>query len=190
MTQTIEAQKLLANELIRKLRAFDPYTILAGGAPRDWYYGNLTTDLDIYVYQQSDYCTLGAIETRLESLGLTYEFLGLKEFQDNYEKNQNIRCVLNIKGFDTPVQLIVLKTPTWDIVESFPLSICKIWYTPERGVVPTLDFKLGEKTKSIFLTNNLYANGDKYVEKIRNKFKSYSYVGNNKDLLINKITDQ
>lgn len=183
----IEQQKQLADMLINKLRAFDPYVLLAGGAPRDWYFGNEASDLDIYVYQQGDYCTSRSIERRLNSLGFTYNFLAFNEFQENYEKNENIRYVIDIHGFDTTVQLIILKTPTWGIVDTFPLSICKIWYSPERGIVPTTDFKLSVKTKGIFKTNSLYSDGDKYVDKIRNKFKDYRYVGADKEVLILKL---
>lgn len=190
MQSKIEQQKELADMLINKLRAFDPYALLAGGAPRDWYFGNEASDLDIYVYQQGDYCTTRSVKSRLDSLGFTYSFLEFKAFQEKYEKNENIRCVINIQGFDTPVQLIILKTPTWGIVDTFPLSICKIWYSPERGIVPTTDFKLSVKTKSIFKTNTLYSDGDKYVDKIRKKFESYCYVGMNKEVLVLKLINE
>jgi hypothetical protein len=190
MQSKIEQQKELADMLINKLRAFDPYALLAGGAPRDWYFGNEASDLDIYVYQQGYYSTLGSIECRLNSLGFTYSFLEFKEYQESYEKNENIRCVINIEGFDTPVQLVILRTTTWNVVDTFPLSICKIWYTPERGIVPTTDFKLSVKTKGIFKTNTLYSDGDKYVDKIRNKFKDYRYVGTDKEVLVLKLINE
>lgn len=37
---TIEQQKATAQSVYEKLKVIDPHCVLAGGAPRDWYFGN------------------------------------------------------------------------------------------------------------------------------------------------------
>ena len=35
----VESQKQLADEILLKISMYDPYVIVAGGAPRDWWMG-------------------------------------------------------------------------------------------------------------------------------------------------------
>ena len=42
---SIVKQQLTANDILSKLEIIDPYVILAGGAPRDWYFGDECRDL-------------------------------------------------------------------------------------------------------------------------------------------------
>lgn len=49
----IEEQNVVAKKVLEKIKIVDPYVILAGGAPRDWYFGNPCNDLDIYYYSNA-----------------------------------------------------------------------------------------------------------------------------------------
>lgn len=48
--KTVLEQKDIARELLCKLEITDPNCILAGGAPRDWWFDKVANDLDFYVY--------------------------------------------------------------------------------------------------------------------------------------------
>ena len=48
MTKKIINQKEVAKKVFESLTKVDPNCILAGGAPRDWYYGKEARDLDFY----------------------------------------------------------------------------------------------------------------------------------------------
>lgn len=186
-SEIIQSQKNLADKMITKLRAFDPYCILAGGAPRDWYFNEIATDLDFYVYQQCEGATLTSVGKRLRSLGFEYSLCGANDIDfQMYEKNKDIKAVFNILNVEFPIQIIVLKTPTFKIVDNFPMSICKAWYLPERGVVTTGDFNISVKTGTIFITNKIYSNTDKYVNKIISKFKDKFDFAPSKEVAISR----
>lgn len=44
----ITAQKAIAGTILERLKLIDPYCLLAGGAPRDWFYNKPANDLDFY----------------------------------------------------------------------------------------------------------------------------------------------
>jgi hypothetical protein len=45
----ITEQQNVADSILKKLSAIDKNVILAGGAPRDWYFKHSATDLDFYL---------------------------------------------------------------------------------------------------------------------------------------------
>lgn len=45
----IKEQQNVADSILKKLSAIDENVILAGGAPRDWYFNHTATDLDFYL---------------------------------------------------------------------------------------------------------------------------------------------
>lgn len=166
---TIDEQKKIADEVINKLRAVDPYCILAGGAPRDWHFGNTANDLDFYIWQQ--HSTQRAKIAQLKYAGFVVSPVGYSDNREMYEKNKVIEGVFDVKGFDMDIQIISLNTPTYSVVDTFPFSICQAWYTPERDIQLERNFKITEKTGYIFKTNPLYADADKYIQKITTRFK-------------------
>lgn len=179
----IEDQKDVADTLIRKLRAIDPYCILAGGAPRDWYFDKPASDLDIFVQ------VIGAGASRfvkqLKALGLETKSVGEKF--ENYKTNPNLVTVQEFNGFPVSVQIIAVLEPTFKLLDTFPVSISKAWYTPERGCNYHEDFKLSVKTKTIFLTGStLYGLKQVYLDKILNKFKDYKFE-HDRDFVINQL---
>lgn len=166
----IESQMKVADEVINKLRTVDPYCIVAGGAPRDWYFGNPANDIDVYIWQQHD--TQHAKVAQLNYAG--FECISM-EHKDRdhtlYEKNSMISNVFIVRGYEFPVQIISLNKPTFGVVDTFPFSICQAWYIPERGIQLEKNFRITEKTGYIFRTNPVYADGDKYIQKITERFK-------------------
>src|SRR5690606_9292813 len=92
-----------------------------------------------------------------------------------YKKNPDLHRVLETEIDGVKVQLMQMEKPTWGcVVDHFPLSICKAWYKKgtcryEPEFIKTVDKKIIVKTSS------LYANGDKYIRKVRDKFPDFKY---------------
>lgn len=169
MRDIISKQMETANKVIKRLRAVDPYCIVAGGAPRDWYFGNAANDIDVYIWQQHH--TQRAKIRQLKCAGFDVSPVGYDDNREMYEKNKMIEFVFDVKGYEEKVQIISLSCKTFDIVKTFPFSICQAWYTPERGIMLERDFVMTEKTGYIFRTNPVYADGDSYINKITERFK-------------------
>lgn len=167
--KTIESQMNLADEVIHKLRAVDPSCIVAGGAPRDWHFGNIANDIDIYIWQPHK--TRGAKENQLNAAGFNVSTVSFDINHEMYKKNSMIDYVFNAEGYDEKVQIISLNESTYKVVNSFPFSICQAWYIPERGIQLEKNFRITEKTGYIFKTNPVYADGDNYIQKITERFK-------------------
>ena len=169
----IKTQKEFADCLIYKIRAIDPYCIVAGGAPRDWHFCKEATDIDIYIYSNHRNVI---VEKQLTALGFELERLGVNtEESANTYSNPNITGVFEILNLQFKAQVIVLNISTFKLLDTFCLSICKAWYTPERGVNLTTDFKLTEKSGVIFRTGELYNMPEAYLNKIKKKFPDFKY---------------
>lgn len=184
---SIEEQKNIADKIIIRLRAVDPYCILAGGAPRDWHFGNPANDLDIYIWQQHN--AQNACICQLKSAGFEVSPVGSEDNRCMYEANSAINAVYNVKGFDMQVQIISLNTSTFNVVDTFPFSICKAWYTPEQGVKLEKDFKITLKTGYIYGTNKLYSDADSYVKKIKERFKDKFKLAKDKQEAMERFID-
>ena len=181
-------QKTIAQNVLSKIETIDPYCIIAGGAPRDWYFGNLASDIDIFI--NSSFCTLGAMTKQLKSLGLVESEVVFNCEHKNplYAKNPNIHRIGEFEKDGVKFQLIYLKSygkidnPTFKCVKEFPLSICKVWYKHGK-IHPTKEFLGSVKFKSIIKTNELYADGDKYITKIVDKFPAFNYYSSYEEFL-------
>lgn len=165
----IESQMKVADEVINKLRAVDPFCIVAGGAPRDWYFGNCANDIDVYIWQQ--HSTQCSKIRQLKYAGFDCSPVGYEGNRELYEKNSMIEGVFSVSSHEFPVQIISLNKATYGVVDTFPFSICQAWYTPEQGIQLEKNFRITEKTGYIFRTNPVYADGDKYIQKITERFK-------------------
>ena len=173
----VNKQKKLADKILDKLFLIDPYSIVAGGAPRDWHFGEMATDIDVF-FCVGRTATRGTVEQMLSRfLPEPDSFVSEDDLPVSYEKNSALRCVRSYTVEETSVQLIELHTPSFDIVGTFPVNMSKAWYKNGR-ITLERDFMIGEKTKLLYLTNPLYAKADKYVKKITEKFvvgKGYSW---------------
>jgi hypothetical protein len=177
LNKEIDAQKSIANGVLERLSVVDPSCILAGGAPRDWYFGETASDLDFFVYLRGD-LSWGSLNKQLKRALPDVKFSERdfrKEVPELYKKNPHLRAVLDFEQQGQACQLIVMNKPTFQcVVDHFPLSICKVWYK-FGSIYTTEDFRAGEFGKAIVLCNDLYADGSKYVAKIRKKFPHYKY---------------
>lgn len=179
MSNIIYQQKI-ADMVLERIEGFDPSCILAGGAPRDWYFNKEASDLDVFFHFR-DGSTLRQIRFLLKKAfpDLHFELRAGMNFNEDddseYKKNPHLRRVLQTEIGGIKVQLMEMRKPTWEcVVEEFPLSICKIWYKNGK-IRTTLEFENCVKHNIIVKTNEIYADGDKYLKKIVGKFPHMKY---------------
>ncbi len=177
-TKTIDFQKSVAKRVLNKLELFDPSCILAGGAPRDWYFGNIANDLDFYVYFRPDLSS-GWRQSQLKKIGLKgFRAKGREdaEFPENYKKNPHLMAVYEGKVSGEIVQIMFMDEKTFHcVVDLFPFGICQTWWKGDE-IKTTRNFDISVKHKILYLLNELYADSDGYIEKIKNKFPDYAFV--------------
>lgn len=168
------SQKQLADEILFKISMYDPYVIVAGGAPRDWWMGRQASDIDVFINVNHTH-SMSVVESIFKKMGFELENANHGEIAEDYKLNPYIKWVYNVKGLSHPVQLIFVTCSTFRILQEFPLNISRIWYRPECGVCATHEFVQAMDTKSIIKLSELYADGNKYIRKIREKFSEFQY---------------
>lgn len=186
-------QVVQAREILKKVRVLDPTAIVAGGAPRDFVMGRVAKDIDIFVYWRPDLC-LSAFSEAMEAVGIelqssVYSDIAASEHSEMYATNPDIRTVYNVKGGETPTQIILCDKPTFGMVEKFPLSICQVWTGVKdlegmadsasraySSAVISEEFAFGQRHTAIFKTNSAYSGSENYIKKIRGYFPDYKYV--------------
>lgn len=169
--EQIKVQMAIADGLLHKLEAIDPFCILAGGAPRDWWLGKPARDLDFYFHSNNP---LKSVNLQLSRAGI--EVVGGRHInsKENLYKtlptlSRIIYCIA--EGSDIQIQLMQLSKKTFGVIDEFACGVSKVWYKAGR-IVPSQDFLLGHKTKSIVL-NNGYEEDDFYIKKIKHYFPEY-----------------
>ena len=177
---SIETQKQIAQTVLNTLRTIDNDCILAGGAPRDWYFNKPATDLDFFVYIPNSVPDNDVID-------LISNLFKIDEIKNSeyvfYTKNPNLRTVFQIGGYNMPVQIMVMNFKTDFVLDSFPLSISKIAW--KDGVLyPSEDFNLALKYNAIFQTSKGYGNNSKYFNKILSKFPDKEFF-TSKEKMVN-----
>ena len=173
----IEDQKNIANAVMYKLEAIDPYCILAGGAPRDWYLGREASDLDFYLCVP-DRETQSAFESRLRRVGLSFDIAFKDSGLANMEVYKNmpgIKGIYNLTGFGMPIQVMRMRDPTFkSVVHEFGTSVCMAWYKDGK-VKTTKVFEWSHENK-IIIKKSDYNAKVKHVAKMREKFPDYRVV--------------
>lgn len=186
MSNEIKKQKAIADRVLEKIELMDPSAIVAGGAPRDWHFDREAKDLDVFLYWRKD-LNNGFLKNTLEKLGFNVSRKAWDESceKPGYKRNEIIHSVWDSEVDGFPVQFIICRSPTFGVVETFPLSICQAWYKNGK-VRTTRSFKTGENNKYILKTNDLYADGDDYVARILKKFPDMHYYST-RETLINSL---
>jgi hypothetical protein len=169
----IRKQKELTDKILAKLKIVDPYCILAGGAPRDWYFNEPANDLDFYFTSTAK--TLDSVVKQLEFV--TEEPVMLLgeccegEHKDMYKHMKNLRRISQTEVGGMKVQFIQLQNPsdTFKVTDAMSCSICKVWYLPEKGIMRERDFKLTEASKTMFLSDG-YKWSDPHPAKMMQRF--------------------
>lgn len=175
--KTVEKQKEVALTILEQLRVVDPHCILAGGAPRDWYFTNPANDLDFYFTSTSS--TIDSNRKQLErALGQevsllmdNHEKVGLGE---EYRAMKSLRRIWEFERGGVPVQLMQLFSPgdQFKIVDQMDVSICKAWWLGEEIHLHT-DFQLTLASNVMFLKEG-YQWYEKHAVKMSERFPRMS----------------
>lgn len=174
--KTIDQQKKVAQEIYKKLKIIDPYAILAGGAPRDWYFGNLANDLDFYFFSTG--VTVSSVVNQLSSI-MGVKVDAVKYDEDSHQHGQYksmpfLRRVLEAEIEGEKVQFMQLTEPNaqFKVVDAMDVSICKVWCREDMSVQMHNDFKLTLASHDIFLSEG-YNWSDKHPQKIADRFPNF-----------------
>lgn len=175
-------QMTIADEVMEKLAPITPHAIIAGGAPRDWYFQKTARDVDIFLYRPDLKTNLDVLST-FSKVGLSLSSFDTSLTVDGdhvtghgtYIHNPNIDHVYETEYFGVQFQFIFMKSPTFtSVVPRFPLNLSRIWY--KNGTIhPTGEFLHGVKNTALIKMDELYADGNKYIKKIRERFPDYKY---------------
>ena len=179
----IKMQQALADTVLQRLLTLDPFAIVAGGAPRDWYLGREATDLDVYFHPNPNW---DVMTVRNQLIARGFEFTdavdSLQQFNENEEErrsqylaNQYLKAVYNPINTAMKVQLMWMSEPTFEsVLPQFTLNLSRAYYKNDKISTDTI-FDLGIKEKAIIRTNSVYINNDRYIDKIKAKFPDYTY---------------
>lgn len=179
---TIEKQQEIAQKVMDKLSIIDPYSILAGGAPMDWYLGNPANDLDFYFYSPP-FRTTGATDRQLRAVfgevfvnrdEATIREVNSANSGSAYQHMKYLRRIINIEFEGMKVQIMEMREPTYvSVVPAFASSAVQCWWkSSESGVVGTEEFYLDHHSKVVTIIND-YKMDNRYVVKLKGKLSSY-----------------
>lgn len=174
ISELIEHQKEVALKLLHKLEGADPYAILAGGAPRDWYFNKPCNDLDFYVHLQ--YATIAFEELRMKRLGLEVTRLEFKgSLPEEYKCMEDLTRIYEGVYEGVNFQVMVMKTSTFkSVIPKFGASVCKAWWKGGE-VCYDLDFIFSHVEKVIFKKDD-YTAKEKHITKMQERYPDYKLI--------------
>jgi len=184
---SLDKQRVLADEILAGLKVISPYAILAGGAPRDWYFAEEAKDLDFYLYSSA--ITVNAAKKQIAAaLGISTDRVVHKAEHETgvYQTMKCLRRIFNVYDYHIPVQIMQLCDPSdeFHVVNAMSTSICRVWY--EGGEIhKTKDFLLTTKTGIMFLDEG-YSWSDPHPTKIRERFVK-KFCAGTKEQVTNKL---
>lgn len=165
----IEKQKEVATEMLRKLGIISN-VVVAGGAPRDWYFGKPAKDIDYYIEAEPAHVinALGVLGFKVTEVKYPETFIAA------YAKCEDVTCIIDLEYKGEKHQIMTC-SDLWHVVKSFPVDISKITFDLKDGLMPFADFTDCVKKKTMVVAAG-YNLTDPYIQKIMQKFPDYSYV--------------
>ena len=186
----IEFQKELAKKILNDLKIIDPRAYLAGGAPRDWNFGEQANDLDFYYFTQAS--TMKESSSQLERFFPKVHMSGEPNLDKKlYEHMKGLKRIWNVEIEGVKVQFIQMTSiedcaKAW---EHMSVSICKI-KMDEFGIHKHRDFKMTEVSGAMFLSkgyNWTDPHPSKMFERFKNKFRTARDFEDATDILLEKL---
>lgn len=196
--EKIKHQQVVADKVLNMVKAIDTTSVIAGGAPRDWYLGIPATDLDVYIrIQYNPSLTVCSVVNSLKLQG----FEDIQEVGDSrinsfdkknmivteskspaeYCYDPHILMVLQSTYEGEIVQFIISTRKQKETIMDFYASLSMVWYKDETIFTTTL-FELSVKNKVIVVTGTQFL-GNKYYEKIKLKFSDYEWCWSKDDFV-------
>ena len=164
LSRHVKEQIDKTDAILNELKPFLVNPIVAGGAPRDWYFNVKGKDIDIFVDPQETTQLIGKI-TELGCTEITEQTgEGLPEqYRSNY-----ITTVISFKYQREAIQIIVKNTTESPLVH-FPCSLCLITYK-DFSINPTQEFLDSVQLGKIDILDTCNM---KYIKKITKRFYAY-----------------
>lgn len=198
----IKKQKAIGAELLKKLRVIHPAAILAGGAPRNWFFNRPANDLDFFVRVPEGNVSCTHLMDSLGILGVTDMFnmathkapgvqretSGTSSDHTYDERMSDIHTVIEGRYEGQTVQVIFTKVETFGYIEEhFDTSINMIWcdlnhYDSQLIIRKTREWDATESTGVIFVFDNQNAYHNNHLEKVAGYFPDapmahYRHIG-------------
>lgn len=124
--ELIKVQKEIAKSILKDLEVIDPNCILAGGAPRDWFFNKPANDLDFYVHVDDE---------KRKGFGLRLQRLGFKSpvklghDDPTYKTLKMLKEVWEFTHMGQRVQVMVMGASTFScVLNHFNLDTSKAWW--------------------------------------------------------------
>lgn len=188
----IYTEQNIAQEVIDKLKPFCTGIVCAGGAPRDWYFGNTCNDIDIYFSIPEEYSkrykTMMLLKLIAPEFVIDEEISWESGRHEQYASMGGMIRVLNMYYKGKKVQLIqMIQGDRESVLDEMDVSICKIAWDKDLGFNLHWDFKLGEITNSIIFTERSVT-GTLHYEKMAQRFPDRECMS--KEVAVNRVINQ
>lgn len=166
-------QKREATELLSKLRLVDPFAMIAGGAPRDWYFNTPAKDLDVYM-RLPNHNTIGLVNSLAAMVGITDFFPIDKIKESTYAELPNLKWVFEGRYNGVQVNLMVMeKGVREEIVKDFDVAICRAWFDGEKCHYHE-EFEFCMKTR-VCLVHQNYTGKEAHLRKMAKRFPQFMF---------------
>ena len=198
----IEYQKIVAKSVLNKLQTLDLYTVLAGGACRDWLLDKEATDLDFYMYYNPNYpasslkkvliglfgdIDITEVERKSSERYDSLDEYDRKSFDNHILSNHGLRytsdkSISNVFEFTiegVKCQVIFKNDLVYaeKLIGNFCFDICQAYSLNIDEIKTTPEFDKAVKYKVIQITGEFYSKKDAYIKKIKSKFPDYLHIG-------------
>lgn len=170
---TVENQKQVASELLSKLKMVDPFAMIAGGAPRDWYFNTVAKDLDVYL-RLPNHNTIGLLTSLAEMVGIK-DFYPIDKIKEStYAELPNLKWVFEGRYNGVQVNLMVMeKGVREEIIKDFDVAICRAWFD---GIDCHYneEFEFCVKTR-VCLVHENYTGKEAHLRKMAKRFPQFMF---------------
>ena len=169
----VDKQQEIAATLIAALKPIDPFVMIAGGAPRDWYFNKLANDLDVYI-RLPNHNTIGLVESLARLLGITNFHVMPKTTDTSYAELPNLKWVFEGYFQGMKVNLMIMdKGVREEIVKDFDVAICKAWFDGVESHYHE-EFEFCVKTRVCVVHQN-YTGKEAHVQRMAKRFPQFMF---------------
>lgn len=168
-----ECQKEVARSLLNKLRLVDPFAMIAGGAPRDWYFGNEAKDLDIYM-RLPNHNTIALVDQLAAMVGIS-NLVGMEKVKESaYAELPNLKWVFAGTYNGVPINLMVMDQGVYEeIVKDFDVAICRAWFDGEQcHYMPEFNYCIQTR---VCLVHPKYTGKEAHLRKMAKRFPEFMF---------------
>lgn len=161
----------LTDKFLTEFQNYLVNPVVAGGAPRDWFFNKASTDIDIFVsFDTNIEAFMSLIDTYSE---IVFQSFKTKETLPEHYRSNYIYSVLSFTYYQKQFQIICLeKDNIKPVCDNFPASICCITYQ-DAVLYPYDCFIRSLKNATIETLVNINTN---YRIKLGLKFPNYTFI--------------